>query len=181
MKKLLSFGQPLGCVMQMAYIVDDMDMAINHWVRHLGIGPFFVFDSFPLHNVHYRGRPADADLALALAFSGAMCFELIFDRTKGPSVYRDIAERRGYGFHHWGISTRDFDGDLARYTALGIETAFYVEVPVANGRAAYLDTSDILGGMIELIEINPPVEKFFATVRDAADNWNGRDPIRRLT
>lgn len=180
MKTTLPFGQPLGGIMQVAYIVDDMEAAIAHWTRVLGVGPFFLFDRFPLQNTLYRGRPAETDLALALAFSGSMCFELIFDRTGGPSVYRDIREKRGYGFHHWAVSTRDFEGDLARYNEAGFETAFYGEVPAVNGRAAYLDTSDALGGMIELIELNPQVEEFFAGMRRAADDWDGKDPIRRV-
>ncbi len=180
MKEILPFGQPLGGVMQIAHIVEDMDAAIEHWARNLGIGPFFVFDSFPLANILHRGKPVELDLSLALAFSGSMCFELIVDRSPGPSVYRDIREMRGYGFHHFAVSTRDFDGDVARYKAAGFETALYAEVPAVNGRAAYMDTTAALGGMVELIELNPQVEEFFAGMRRAADEWDGKDPVRRM-
>lgn len=180
MTQQLPFGQPLGGIMQVAYVVEDMDRAINHWIRELGVGPFFVFDSFPLEQTLYRGQPTDVDISLALGFSGTMCFELIVQKSDGPSVYRDTVRERGYGFHHWAVSTRDFDGEVARYKALGADMAFFGVVPAVNARAAYMDTSATLGGMIELIELNPQVEEFFTTMHDAARDWNGADPIRQM-
>jgi hypothetical protein len=51
----------------------------------------------------------------------------------------------------------------------------------ANGiRFAYLETDEIPGSMVELIESGPAINEFFALVRRAAQGWDGSDPVRRL-
>ena len=47
-------------------------------------------------------------------------------------------------------------------------------------RFAYVDTDDHPGGMIELIEAGPAITGFFKLVRDAAQGWDGSEPIRRM-
>lgn len=179
MTEILGFGQPLGGIMQVAYVVPDLETAMDRWTRELRVGPWFLFRNFPIANVTYRGTPCTPDIDLALAFSGSMCFELIRQNDSQPSVYMDIVKTRGFGFHHWGVSTRDFDGDIRRYKAMDAELALYGEVPPVEARAAYMDTSASLGGMIELIEINEKVNDFFNAMHDAARNWDGRtDPVR---
>lgn len=177
--EMLSFGQPLGAIMQVAYTTPDMDAALDHWVGTLGVGPFFLFRNFQLLDARYRGEPTDIDIDLALTFSGSMCFELIVQNDDGPSVYRDVIASRGYGFHHWAVSTRSFDDDVARHKAAGAPLAFS-GVAGVGGRAGYMDTTKTLGGMIELIEINDKVEEFFGMLYSAAQDWDGTDPVRSL-
>lgn len=177
--EVLSFGQPLGAIMQVAYFVEDMDRELKHWTKTLGVGPFFLFKSFKLLDAKYRGQPTDIDIDLALAFSGTMCFELIVQNNDVPSVYRDVVKQRGYGFHHWAVSTRTFDADVARHQQAGMALAFS-GVAGVGARAGYMDATATLGGMIELIEINPKVEEFFGMLHAAAQNWDGKDPVRTL-
>lgn len=175
----LSFGQPLGAIMQVAHIVENMDRELKHWTKTLGVGPFFLFKSFKLLDAKYYGQPTDIDIDLALAFSGTMCFELIVQNNDAPSVYRDVVRQRGYGFHHWAVSTRNFDADVARHQQAGMALAFS-GVAGVGARAGYMDATATLGGMIELIEINPKVEEFFGMLHAAAQNWDGKDPVRTL-
>jgi len=42
-----------------------------------------------------------------MSFAGHVMIELIEQHNDVPSVYRNIAEKRGYGFHHWGVATAD--------------------------------------------------------------------------
>jgi len=69
-----------------------------------------------------------------------MMIELIQENSAAPSVYRETIEKRGYGFHHWGVATRDFDRSVAEYEAAGHELAFFARVPT-GGRVAYMDTT----------------------------------------
>lgn len=178
-KELLPFGPALGEIMQVAYVVPDIGEAMKRWTGQLGVGPFFHFPKFPLLDAQYRGKPCDFDVDLALAYSGGMCFELIQQNNDAPSVYREIIDRRGYGFHHWAISTRDIDGLIAAYRARGFQLALH-GVAAVGARAAYIDTSELLGGMVELIELKPAVEGLFATIRDASVDWDGSEPVRSL-
>lgn len=176
-KEVLSFGARLGEVMQIAYVVPDIHAAMAHWTHHLGVGPFFHFPHFALRDAEYRGEPCELDVDLALAYSGGMCFELIQQNDASPSVFREVVEKRGYGFHHWAVSTRDFDGLVETHRARGNSLALYGVADV-GARAGYVDTFDDLGGMIELIELRPEVEQLFTVVRDAANAWDGHDPVR---
>ena len=39
--------------------------------------------------------------------------------TTKPSVYREMIEMHGYGFHHWAVASHDLNRDLADYRARG--------------------------------------------------------------
>ncbi len=174
-----SFGQPLNGIIQVAYVVEDIEAAAHHWIKTLGVGPFFLFEHFPLFDAQYRGKPMDFDVNAALGFSGSMCFELIQQNNKVDSVYSEVVAKRGYGFHHWALATEDFEGSVKHYEDLGAEMALY-GVAGVGARAAYMDTYDTLGGMIELIEMTPKTEEFFGLLQAASVNWDGKDPIRTL-
>lgn len=180
MVETLPFGQALGDIMQVAYVVDDVQKAMLEWRDKLQFGPWFLFEHFELLDLTYRGQPSDVDISIALGFSGSMCFELIQQNNDVPSIYKDVIDARGYGFHHWAISTLSFDEDVKRYEALGAELALSAMVPV-GARAAVMDTTDSLGGMLELIEVTPKVEEFFTMMHKASVGWNGADPVRVLT
>lgn len=174
---LLSFGQPDKGIMQMAYVVPDLKAAIGEWVDRLNVGPWFVLERFAGVDPVYRGQPSRAAITLAMSFAGHMNIELIQPLDDAPSVYREHIARHGHGFHHWGVATADFAGDLARYEAKGMELAFRLGVPT-GGEVAYLDTKGALPGFIELIETSPGMERAFAGFYGAALAWDGRDPIR---
>ncbi|HEX4476271.1 MAG TPA: VOC family protein [Polyangiaceae bacterium] len=174
-----SFPLPTGAVVQMAYVVDDIESAMAHWTRALGVGPFFHLPHFPLLDVRYRGEPSDLDIDVALTFNGPMCIELIRQNDGAPSIFREVIDTRGYGFHHWAVATSTFDVDLARYRARGNDVVSSGTVAI-GARVAYLGTQDALGSMLEIIEVTPAVDEFFGMVREAAQSWDGSAPVRLL-
>ena len=42
----LDFGQPIGGIMQMAYVVPDIAAAMTRWAADLRVGPWFLLDHF---------------------------------------------------------------------------------------------------------------------------------------
>ena len=112
---LVSFGQPDDGIIQMAYVVTDIHRAMNLWISKLNVGPWFLLPSFTGDDPQYRGKPSRADVSLAMSFAGHMNVELIQPNNDAPSVYREVLEARGPGFHHWvsfkGQGTY-FDPDL---------------------------------------------------------------------
>jgi hypothetical protein len=40
--KMLGFGQAIGQIMQMAYVVEDIEAAIEWWTRDAKTGPWFL-------------------------------------------------------------------------------------------------------------------------------------------
>ncbi len=174
---LVSFGQPDDGVIQMAYVVEDIHRAMDAWVKKLNVGPWFLLDSFTGVDAQYRGKPAQAAVSLAMSFAGHMMVELIQEHAKVPSVYREVIEKRGYGFHHWGVATKDFDGSVGQYEADGYELAFLARVPT-GGRVGYMDTTRDLPGMVELIELGAAFDSVFSRFYRATIGWDGEQPVR---
>lgn len=167
-----------GPVMQLGFVVPDLESAMRHWLDKVGIGPFFVLEHVRFAQVLHRGQPTDIDMSVALAQWGEVQVELIQQFNDAPSIYTEFPGRRQGGLQHVGVMTGSVADDLVRLKALGIE-------PVQQGhtgtgiRFAYVNTDDHPGGMIELIEAGPAIVGFFKLVREAAQGWDGRDPIRR--
>jgi hypothetical protein len=168
-------------VIQMAYIVDDIEAAMPRFARDFGIGPWFYFEHFAFETLEYRGRPVDLDVSLCLGMSGGMMYELIQQRSPGPSVYTEVRDQRGWGFHHCavGFESADYEAAVMNYVARGYPKVLDARVAV-GARAAYVDARAGLHGMIEIIELTPPVHELFDMIRAARDGWDGRDPVRRL-
>jgi len=174
---LVSFGQPDDGIVQMAYVVEDIHAAMKEWTSRMRVGPWFLLDRLAGVEAQYRGGPSQAEVTLAMSFSGHMNVELIQQVNDAPSVYRETIEKRGYGFHHFGVATWNFDQEVERYRAGGAELAFLLRVP-SGGRVAYMDTTVTLPGMVELIELGPGFEPTFNRFYRASIGWDGSDPVR---
>ena len=173
----LGFGQAIGQIMQMAYVVADIEAAMAWWVRDAKTGPWFLLDSFLGPDHVYRGAPSTADVRIAMAFAGHMQIELIQPKDDNPSVYRETIMRTGYGFHHIGIACADVDAELAAYEARGYTLAFRAGVPT-GGAVAYLEPPQAAPGFVELIPATPGCDAAFTAFWRASVDWDGTDPVR---
>lgn len=167
----------LGPVMQLAYLVDDLDAAARHWAQFAGCGPFFALRHLTFQTCLYRGAPCTADISVGIAYSGDIQIELIQQHNDAPSIYRDFAQRgNSQGGHHVGVLSADIDADLAHLKAMGHEPVQWGDMP--NGmRFAYVESPAHPGAMVELIGATPGVTAFFGQMRDVARNWDGKDAI----
>lgn len=174
---LLDFGQPANGIFQMAYTVENIHKAIEEWSNRLNVGPWFLLEHFTGEDPVYRGRPSKADVAIAMGFAGHMQIELIQPNDEQPSVYREAIEDGGYGFHHFGVGSHDFEADLKKLEDQGFELAFRAGVPT-GGSVGYVDTRESLPGFLELIEVGDLMEQVFTRFYQASLDWDGSDPIR---
>ncbi len=171
--------QPVGALLQFAYVVPDIEKTLKYWTEVLGVGPFFMFEHMELVDHKYRGSPTSPNLALALANSGEAQIEVIMQNNSEPSVYKEFSDAGGFGLHHVGYTPQDFDGEIAKYEALGCERA--LEGSLNGGtRVAYMDTRVQLGHLTEFWENTEEIMKLFHMVEDAAQDWDGKEPIRIL-
>jgi Glyoxalase/Bleomycin resistance protein/Dioxygenase superfamily len=171
------FGQRTGQIMQMAYIVEDIQASIRWWIEEAKTGPWFLLDHFWAEDQRFRGAPSRADVAIAMGFAGHMNIELIQPLDDHPSVYRETARKRGFGFHHVGIACDDVEAERAAYEARGFTCAFSANVPT-GGAVAYMDNGRNDPGFVELIPATPGMDETFTRFWQASDNWDGRDPVR---
>ena len=175
---VLNFGQPVGGIIQVAYIVEDIEASMREFTQRLRVGPWFVSGPFVPPEGIYRGQPTKMRLTLAVGFSGHMSFELIEQHDDLPSVYQEVIKARGYGFHHWAVPVPDLDRAVAEHRAQGYEVAFSDRSP-RGYRVVYMDTTRDLPGMIELMEMSPALEARYTEMYQASLGWDGSDPVRR--
>ncbi len=162
----------------MGFVTPDIRASMREVTDKLGVAPWLLRERgvFPVQS--YRGQPTRMALAVAMGYSRSsdMQYEFIQQLDDLPSIYRDIISRRGYGFHHYGVMTRDFEASFSRYRREGFALAYEAEVP--GGRVCFFDTSDALYGMVELVEQTPALEGMFEGFRTASLNWDGADAVR---
>jgi hypothetical protein len=158
---------------QNAYVVDDLDAAIERWHRLWGLGPFFVRRHIVLPEVRYRGRPASLDISAAYVQAGPIQVELVSQHDSAPSAFRDMFAPGHGGFHHVAVIPEDYEGLLADYGRQGFDVA--TELRTASGRgAAYVDTRGMLGHMVEVYWPSASLDALYRDVAAAAEQWDGR-------
>jgi hypothetical protein len=175
--KTLGFGQSTGQIVQMAYVVKDIRQSMDWWIRACRVGPWFLLDSFTGAEQRYRGGPSHSDVAIAMAFAGHMQIELIQPKDDHPSVYKDIVDKRGYGFHHVGIAVEDVEAERAAYERRNYTVAFRAPVP-SGGAVYYMDDGRNDPGFVELIPATPGMNDMFTRYWRASLEWQGDNPIR---
>lgn len=150
-----------------------------HWAETMGIGPFFTVEPPQQDGALYRGRPAKSPaIRAALAHSGDLQIELVMPLTDEPSLFREVVSPGTIGLHHVAICSQNYDEDVAFYTRDGAQIALSATTPA--GRICWVDTSHTMGFMVEIMTAGPATQWVFDKVRSAAENWDGRDPVRPL-
>jgi len=171
------FGQPVGGVCQLAYVVKNIHAAMREFTKTLHVGPWFFMEQVQIKNASYRGSPMEFRGSLACGNTGHMMIELIHQADDTASIFTEVVAKSGYGLHHQAIAVRDFDAQLKVYEGFGYEVAFYSETDLPN-RNAYIDTKGALPFLVEVIEATGPLERIFSAVHHASIEWNGQDPVR---
>ena len=137
--------------MQSAWVVDDLDAAVDAWLK-VGIGPFFFVEYTPdlFEESTYRGSPSPISMKIALAQAGDMQIELIGPRASKPiSIATRCLKEKPH--HHLCYWTDDIDGEIESLVAQGYEVAATGVVAGSGATFAYVDTSPVLGHMTELL------------------------------
>ena len=168
-----------GPIRQNGYVVRDVEAAMRHWTEVLGVGPFFYFERVPMQDFRYKGEPSPLEVSIALANTGPLQIELIQQRNDAPSMYRDFTGAGHEGLQHVAYWTEDMDAALAEIEKGGYEIGQSGAIG-ENGRFVYLCTEAHPGTVVEVSEISGAKGRFFAHIADAAAEWNGDEPIRRM-
>jgi catechol 2,3-dioxygenase-like lactoylglutathione lyase family enzyme len=166
-----------GPVRQNGYVVPDVDRAIEQWVQ-AGVGPWFVLRETEQSAMYFHGERSDPVLSIAWSNSGDLQLELIQPHDERPSVYREFLDGGHAGIHHVAFWTDDFDAVMRAADAAGWSI---VQSGDGGGvaRFAYLDLG--VGGTIaEVTELNESTRGMNDRIRDAADQWDGSEPVRSL-
>ncbi len=146
-----------GPIVQIAYIVPDIEQAIRSWNNALAAGPFAVWRNakpFAGSNATYRGEPCDqVEINLGFAYIGDLQLELIepCDRN-APSIYTEALDKGHYGLHHYQFSVDDYA--MAYRYAMDHGFEAIVQAGDENRGMVYCESRDIPGLILELCPRN---------------------------
>ena len=171
-----------GEIRQNGYVVRDLDAALAHWLEVMQVGPFFVLEHVQAQGFSYRGAPTPLEISFAFAHSGPLQIELIQQHGDTPSMYRDFLAAGHEGLQHLAYWTDAFDALVAKGQAAGLEIG-QAGAFGENGRFVYFANEAHPGSVIEVSEVCPGSlkQRFFEAVRKASVDWEGHEPIRRIT
>jgi len=164
----MSFAQQ---VIQNAYVVNDIDEAIERWHALWGIGPFFVRRHIAMAHVRYRGSASQIDISAVYVQAGPVQVELVQQHCDTPSAFRDMYAAGSEGFHHVAMQPMDYQQLMDHYAARGFAVA--TEVRTAGGRgAAFIDTRPLLGHMTEVYMAREGTLALYRMVAEGAAHWD---------
>lgn len=162
---------PFGRINQIAYMVEDIEAAIDWWTSVMGVGPFFVFPGFDMVRGDYRGMEHQAQFGAAIAYSGDLMVELIEPR--GPSIFQEFLADNRIGVHHLCAFTDSMEQTEAwvkQHGGARLQGAMFGD----GSQVAYfaMDPDEKL--ILEIAALTPAVRGMFDAIRDAGANWDGK-------
>lgn len=165
-----------GKVVQLCYLVPDVEAAVVQWTRHMPAGPFF-HARFDMAGQRFGDRPARGMLDVAVGYQQDMNIELAAYEGDGPAIYDRASTGVGYGLHHVQIACDDIDAAIAGHAARG-EPVLTDHVVPGFGRAVMVDTRGLLGHFVEYGAWTPAVHAALDMMRTVHRDWDGRGPFR---
>ncbi len=171
-----------GDIRQIAFVVPNIDAAMDYWATTLGIAPFFIKRQITLNNFAYRGTPQDSPvISIALANSGALQIELIQQHDETPSIYREFLASGRTGLQHvssW-VTRSEFDTRREQLLKSGYSLAQEGTIASSGVRLAYFDTEKKGQGIIfEMADLKEPEQ--YARVMGIAEKaatWSGGEYV----
>lgn len=166
-----------GDIFQIAYVVDDLEQAVEFWAGRMGAGPFFLMENIAFERITYRGRPAAIDISVAIGYWGDMQIELIRQNNDAPSIYSSWKGQQGV--HHMCVIVDDIKAARASFLNAGAEILQEGNLN-ADFHFFYADTGGGSGTMIEAITAPTEIRDGFEFMKAAARDWDGLEPLRKF-
>jgi len=147
---------------QIGFVVRDLERAAREFDARLAAGPWRGWVFGPQgEGREYRGAPSEWTLRLAL--NDRVPQYLLIEPLAGPSIHAEWLAARGEGFQHVGYVVDSLTAVTAEMEAAGHPAVARIQSfgAAGDGAAAYYDTADALGFLVEAVEpprVMPPVD-----------------------
>lgn len=139
---------------QIGFIVKDIEKTKLEFARFFDVPvpPTVNSGEYAVTKTEYRGRPApDAECRMAFFYFGDLQMELI-QPNDAPSAWREQLEQHGEGLHHLAFNVKGMQVNIENCENWGMKLIQKGEYRRGDGRYAFLDASDSLKMVVELLE-----------------------------
>ena len=172
-------SQVFGDIRQLAFIVKDIDSAMDYWARVLGIGPFFIKREIQFKDYEYRGKKGfSPTVSIALANSGFLQIELIAQHDDVASIYKEFLDSGQSGLQHvssW-LTSKALKEKTTLLLAQNYSIAQQCSIASSGVQLVYFECLDNPNNfMFEMSDLKEPghYERVMG-IKDAAQNWDGQ-------
>ena len=164
-------------LVQIAYIVPDLEAACRDWAEKAGVGPFLMRPHMNIHGTHH-GEPAVYHHSAAFGQWGPLMLELIeIHECTPPSMHEVFGHSAPNQVNHVAYFVDDLDASSAALQAHGFPVV--TELTTTSGmRVQFLDARDTTGGLIELYVGSEHLRALYDKVAALHQGWDGSDIIR---
>ena len=167
-----------GQVKQNGYVVKDIERAMDHWVKVMGVGPWYYVKNVNTDYFRHRGQDSSVQMSIALANSGDLQIELIQQLNDAPSMYKEFLDAGHEGLQHMSYWSMEYAELYDKVLSLGYVLGQEGQIGGDRGKFAYFDTQAHPGTVIEISDISGSKGQFFEHIRRASADWDGSRPIR---
>jgi methylmalonyl-CoA/ethylmalonyl-CoA epimerase len=170
-----------GPILQVAYVVENLDNSIQSWDQQMGVRPFAVArDVAPFVGAKYRGENCDdMRMSLGFAYMGDVQLELIEQRDDRPSIYKEMLDRGNPGLHHYCFGVEDYASAYEQAISSGFQVV--VQAGDANGGMIYCESQGIPGLILEIIPWDDSTKPYFEGTREFLTNVNQNQLIHEMS
>ena len=142
-------------IAQIALVVRDLDRTVESYYRLFGIEPwhFYTYEVPFVATMKRHGRDARHGMRIALSYFGESRIELI-EHLYGDTVYAEHLARHGPGLQHLGVVVENIEEAIVQAKRAGISVIQEGSGfgPQGDGHYAYLNTEELIGFTLELIQ-----------------------------
>lgn len=138
-------------MVQVGVVVRDIEKTARNFAKIFGVDMphISLTDNRDKALTEYKGQPTEARAKLAFIDMGGMQLELI-EPDDHPSTWKEFLDKHGEGIHHIALNVKGMKETVAYLENNGMPLVQKGEY--TGGRYAYIDSSDKLGMIIELLE-----------------------------
>lgn len=163
-----------------AYVVDDIEATVNRLVDQLGAGPFFLIENVPLENLLSRGQPAEFVHNSAFGSCGGGVIELMETVSLAPQRVKGAFSGTRPRIHHIAYAVPPTEVTDLRSSLDERGLSQYLSARTGEVDNTFHDASAVLGHDLEIHVDSQGLRDVFAMVSDAAEGWDGSEPLRRV-
>ena len=141
-------------ILHIGIVVKDMDAAVAHWTKFLGLAEAptpIIAEGHHANPTMFRGQPSAAKVRLAFIELENIQIELLQPLDDEPNAWQEFLDTRGEGMHHIAFEVKGIgEAYVEAYGAAGMPA--FMSGGWDGGEYIYADSHDALGATVELLE-----------------------------